>query len=160
MEKAQTHPARDQPRSGGGAEAAPGAKVFNPLSHASAFKRPDLLICLALLVLTVAVYWPVGRFDFINYDDAEYVAENARVQMGLTAGNVGWAFRTFFFENWHPLTWLSYMLDYQLFGLNPAAFHLVNLVFHAFNTLLLFVVFKRMTGARWPSAFVAALFAV
>ena len=131
-----------------------------PASQAGGSKRADLLIYLALLALTVAVYWPVGGFDFINYDDAEYVAENLRVQMGVTSQNVTWAFQTFYFENWHPLTWLSYMLDYQLFGLNPAAFHLVNMVFHAFNTLLLFAVFKRMTGARWPSAFVGALFAL
>jgi hypothetical protein len=132
----------------------------NPPARAGGYNRADILICLALLVLTAAVYWPVGRFDFINYDDAEYVSENVRVQMGLTLQNVGWAFQTFFYENWHPLTWLSYMLDYQLFGLNPAAFHFVNLVFHACNALLLFAVFKRMTAARWPSAFVAALFAL
>ena len=128
----------------------------NAVSHG----QRDLIICLALLALIVAVYWPVYRFDFLNYDDAEYVSDNVRVQMGLTAGNLGWAFRTFFFENWHPLTWLSYMLDYQLFRLNPGAFHLVNVFFHALNTVLVFWVFKRMTGTPWPSAFVAGVFAV
>ncbi len=126
----------------------------------SAEQRYDLFIYLGLLALIVASYWPVHRFGFVNYDDAEYVAENLRVQAGLTAENVRWAFRTLFFENWHPLTWLSYMLDYQLFGLNPGAFHLVNVFFHALNTSLLFTVFKRMTGARWPSAFVAGIFAL
>ena len=132
-----------------------------PAAHAGApGKKRDLLIVLALLGLTLAAYWPVWRFDFINYDDAEYVSENLRVQAGLTLPNVAWAFRTTFFENWHPLTWLSYMLDYQLFGLNPGAFHLVNVLFHCLSTILLFGVLKRMTGARWPSAFVAAVFAL
>src|SRR5207248_11807113 len=123
-------------------------------------KTTDLLIGLALLALIVAVYWPVCRFEFVNYGDSEYITDNLRVQAGLTAENVIWAFRTFFFENWHPLTWLSYMFDFQLFGLNAGAFHLVNVFFHGLNTLLLFAVLKRMTGARWRSALVAALFAV
>src|SRR5438477_6119005 len=109
--------------------------------------RRHLLLYLGLLALTIVLYWPVSRFDFINYDDAKYVSENVRVQMGLTAENAAWAFRTFYFENWHPLTWLSYMLDYQLFGLNAGAFHLVNLLFHSLSTLLLFAVLKKMTSA-------------
>src|SRR5260221_267595 len=116
-------------------------------------RRQDFWICLALLALTIAVYWPVWRFDFVSYDDTRYVSENLRVQMGLTLENAAWAFHTTFFENWHPLTWLSYMLDDQLFGLRAGAFHLVNLALHFLNTLLVFIVFKRMTGARWPSAF-------
>jgi len=123
-------------------------------------QRQDILVCLALLALTIAVYWPVYRFDFLSYDDSEYVTQNVRVQAGLNVGNIGWAFRTFFFMNWHPVTWLSYMLDAQLFGLRPAGFHLVNVLFHALTTQLVFVVFKRMTAARWPSAFLAMLFAV
>ena len=120
----------------------------------------DILIGLTLLVLTMVVYWSVRQFEFINYDDADYIVDNPRVQMGLTAENVAWAFRTFYFENWHPLTWLSYLLDYQIFGLNSGAFHLVNVAFHLLNTLLLLAVLKRMTGARWPSAFVAGVFAL
>src|SRR5439155_23560513 len=132
-----------------------------PTVHATAVRKGrDLFIALALLALTLAVYWPVRHFDFINYDDAEYVSENVRVHFGLTLPNIAWAFRTTYFENWHPLTWLSYMLDYQLFGLNPGAFHLVNVLFHCLSTILLFGVLKRMTGARWPSAFVAAVFAL
>src|SRR2546421_9453473 len=115
-------------------------------------ERSDIFIFLILVVLTAAVYWPVRGFLFINYDDADYVSENVRVQAGLTIGNVVWAFRTMYFSNWHPLTWLSYMLDCQLFGLNAGAFHLVNALFHLLTSLLLFAVFKRMTGARWPSA--------
>src|SRR6266446_3139664 len=123
-------------------------------------QRQDLLIFLALLALTLAVYWPVYRFDFLSYDDSEYVSQNVRVQAGLNGGHIGWAFRTFFFMNWHPLTWLSYMLDSQLFGLRAGAFHLVNVLLHALTSLLVFAVFKRMTGIRWPSAFLAMLFAV
>lgn len=112
-----------------------------------------------MLAGIVAIYWPVYHFDFLNYDDAEYVWDNLRVHAGLTGENIAWAFRTTFFENWHPLTWLSFMLDSQLFGLRPGAFHLVNVFFHALTALLLFAVCKRMTSARWPSALVAALFA-
>jgi len=127
---------------------------------AARIESQDLLIFLALLALTLAVFWPVYRFDFLSYDDSEYVSQNVRVQAGLNGGNIAWAFRTFFFMNWHPLTWLSYMLDSQLFGLRSGAFHLVNVLLHALTTLLVFAVFKRMTGARWPSAFLAMLFAV
>src|ERR1051326_2205979 len=121
-------------------------------------RREQILICLSLLGLIIAVYWPVARFNFVNYDDPEYVSENPHVQTGLSVVNVAWAFRTTFFENWHPLTWLSYLLDYQIFGLKPGAFHLVNLFFHGMNTLLLFAILNRITGARWPSAFVAVIF--
>ncbi len=139
-----------------------GAGAPNSASRPGGGSAPgsDLFIGLGLLATIVAIYWPVARFEFINYDDAEYVSENLRVQAGLTAENVAWAFRTTFFENWHPLTWLSYMLDRQLFGLTAGAFHLVNGLFHLLNSLLLFAVVKRMTGARWPRPKVAALFAV
>src|SRR5438093_4793029 len=122
--------------------------------------RQGILIGLALLALGLAVYWPSYQLDFINYDDPEYVSENLRVQAGLTADNVAWAFRSTLLENWHPLTWVSYMLDCQWFGLQPGAFHNVNVFFHLLNTLLLFAVLNRMTGARWASGFVAAIFAL
>jgi len=130
------------------------------LSSTARKKGIDLFICLALLALIAAVYWPASQFDFVNYDDGDYVYKNLHVQGGLTAENAVWAFRTSFFGQWIPLTWLSFMLDCQLFGLNAGAFHTINLFFHALNSLLLFLVFKRMTGARWPSAFLAAVFAV
>jgi tetratricopeptide (TPR) repeat protein len=117
-------------------------------------------IYFALAVSTLLVFWQVGHFDFVNYDDNKYVYENPDVLNGLTAHNVLWAFTTGYFGNWNPLTWLSYMLDWQLFGLNPAGFHITNLIFHIANTLLLFMVLKRMTGALWQSAFVAVLFAL
>ncbi len=122
--------------------------------------RWDLIICLALFGMIAAVFWQVRYHEFITYDDPNYVTENLRVQAGLTKANLAWAFRTTSESNWHPLTWLSHMLDCQWFGLDAGKHHLVNVVFHILNSLLLFVVFKKMTGARWPSAFVAALFAL
>ena len=116
--------------------------------------------CLLLFALTLVVFLPVAHFDFVNYDDPDYVSANAHVQTGLSAANVIWAFGSGHASNWHPLTWLSHQLDATLFGLKPGPQHLVNVVFHAFNAVLLFLVLRRMTGAHWPSALVAALFAV
>ncbi|MHC4738599.1 MAG: tetratricopeptide repeat protein [Planctomycetota bacterium] len=117
-------------------------------------------VALLLLVSTVSVYWQVRNYDFVNYDDNVYVTENPNVQSGLSLESVGWAFRTGSLRNWHPVTWLSLMLDYQLFGLNPRAFHITNLLFHAASGLLLFLALKQMTGKIWRSGFVAALFAL
>ena len=120
----------------------------------------DILICLFLAVVTLAIYWQVYNHEFINYDDDEYVTQNIFVRKGLTVESVIWAFTTGHFSNWHPLTWLSHMLDYQLFGLNPGCHHIINVLFHIANTLLLFLILKYMTGAFWRSAFVAVFFAV
>jgi tetratricopeptide (TPR) repeat protein len=118
------------------------------------------LICLFLSVITIAVYWQVLHFDFINFDDPKYVTENPNVQQGLTIDSVRWAFTTDYASNWHPLTWLSLMLDQELFGLNAGASHLVNLLIHVANTILLFIILHHCTRAVWPSAFVAAGFAL
>jgi tetratricopeptide (TPR) repeat protein len=124
------------------------------------FKARTSVFCLALALVTLALYWPVSTYDFLNYDDPLYVTENARVLAGLRWGNVVWAFSTFHTGNWHPLTWLSLMLDCQWFGPRAAVAHFVNVVFHLANSVLLFLVCKRLTGALWPSALVAALFAM
>jgi tetratricopeptide (TPR) repeat protein len=118
------------------------------------------LICVVLSVITIAVYWQVLHFDFINFDDPKYVTENLHVQQGLTWDSIRWAFTTKHVNNWHPLTWLSLMLDWHLFGPNAGAFHLVSLLLHVANTVLLFIVLSRCTGAVWCSAFVAATFAL
>jgi protein O-mannosyl-transferase len=118
-----------------------------------------LFICGGLLLVTLAVYWPAFSCDFVNYDDLGYVTENSHIQAGLNWATVKWAFTAGYESNWHPLTWLSHTLDYQLYGPKPAGHHLTNLLFHLANTLLLFGVLRRMTGAMWSSAFVAALFA-
>jgi tetratricopeptide (TPR) repeat protein len=119
-----------------------------------------LLVCVLLILATLAVYWPVHKYDFVHYDDDDYVTDNQNVQRGLTWQSIKWAFTTSHASNWHPLTWLSHIIDCQLFGANAGYHHLVNLLFHIANTLLLFIVFNRMTKALWPSAFVAALFAL
>jgi protein O-mannosyl-transferase len=106
------------------------------------------------------VFWQVRNFDFVKYDDGLYIYENPHVLNGLTEDGVIWAFTTNHSANWHPLTWLSLMLDCQLFGANPGWMHLMNLILHLANTLLLFAVFRKMTGALWQSAFVAAAFAI
>ena len=122
--------------------------------------RRTLLICVGLSAMTLAVFWPVTEHDFINCDDPAYVTLNAHVLKGLSWGNVGWAFSTVFYDYYHPLAWLSHMLDVQLFGVKPGWHHLTSLLIHLANTLLLFRVLCRMTGAVWRSAFVAALFAL
>jgi tetratricopeptide (TPR) repeat protein len=116
-------------------------------------------ICLILALATLLLYWPVTHHSFITLDDNQYVTANPQVQAGLTWAGVKWAFQNTIASNWHPLTWLSHMLDCQLFGLNPAGHHLTNVFFHIANTLLLFVWLDGTTGARWRSALVAALFA-
>jgi Flp pilus assembly protein TadD len=123
-------------------------------------KHQDLLICLGLVLLTLVVYGQVRTHEFVNFDDNEYVTENPHVQTGLTVKSIAWAFTSTHMANWHPVTWLSHMLDCQFFGLNPGWHHLMNVLFHAANTLLLFLVLKRMTAHVWRSAFVAALFAL
>src|ERR1039457_6351476 len=121
--------------------------------------RP-VCICWLLALATLAVFLPVARQGFVNYDDSDYVTENAHVQSGLKWDNVGWAFKTGHASNWHPVTWLSHMLDAQVFGRKAGPQHLVSVGFHIANTLLLFLLLRRMTGALWRSALVAALFAL
>lgn len=123
-------------------------------------RKTTISIVLALAALTIAVYAPVAGFGFVQLDDPAYVTENAQVLRGLTADGMAWAFTTGEAANWHPLTWLSHMLDVQLFGVTPGAHHLVGAGLHLLNTLLLFGLLVRLTGARWRSALVAALFAV
>ena len=113
-----------------------------------------------LALLTIALYWPTTEHDFINFDDPNYVTSNPHVLGGLTWESAGWAFTTLYLGLWHPLTWISHMLDCQCFGLRPGGHHLTGLLLHAANTVLLFVVLRRMTGALWRSAVVAALFAL
>jgi len=123
-------------------------------------KMRFLMICIVLTIAILIAFWQVTQCDFTNYDDPAYITENDHIQNGLTMAGIRWAFTTDYAENWHPLTWLSHMLDVQLFGLRPRWHHLTNLLFHLANTLLLFFVLNRMTNALWKSAFVAALFAL
>ena len=132
---------------------------FKPAGKSSVFAQP-VVLCLLLVAVTLAVYWPVLRCDFVNYDDPDYFFSNPHVLAGLSSSNLVWAFCTGHAGNWHPLTWLSLMLDRELFGPGPAGPHFTNLLFHLANTVLLFLLFRRLTRAPWRSAFVAALFAL
>jgi Flp pilus assembly protein TadD len=111
-----------------------------------------------LAIITTVVYWPAVGFDYVNYDDPEFVARNPHVLGGLTWENVRWAFGTGLDGNWIPLTWLSYMLDVEWFGPTAAGLHLTNILLHSANTVLIFLFFRRLTGAHWPSAVLAGLF--
>ncbi len=121
---------------------------------------PPIGVCLLLAALILLAYWPVFHCEFINYDDQEYVTANSVVAQGLSWQGVAWAFTSGHSANWHPLTWLSHMLDVQLFGMHPAGHHLTNLLLHIANAMLLFLLLRGTTGALWRSALVAALFAV
>ena len=123
-------------------------------------KYQSFWICLVLTLAATVVFWQVYTCNFISFDDPTYIYKNLNIQAGITLKAIKWAFTAGHTGNWHPLTWLSHMLDWQLFGPNPAGHHLVSLIFHIANTLFLFVVLKQMTGAIWPSVFVAALFAL
>jgi len=118
------------------------------------------VIGLALAALTCAVYLPVLSHAFVAYDDPEYLTANPVVPAGLTWSGVQWAFTTFHAANWHPVTWLSHLLDVELFGAGPAGPHAVNLLLHVANALLLFHLLRRLTGTLGRSACVAALFAL
>ena len=118
------------------------------------------IICIFLVISTLAVYWQVKDHEFINYDDNRYITGNGHVQAGLTGESIVWAFTTSYASNWHPMTWLSHMLDYELYGDRPKGHLLTNVFLHITNTLLLFMVLFRLTGAIWQSAFVAVLFAL
>ena len=123
-------------------------------------KKYFYIICLLLVVATFAVYWQVLDNDFVAYDDDVYVTENIHVNKGVTFDGLTWAFTSSHSSNWHPLTWISHMIDCQSYGLNPRGHHLTSLLFHVANTLLLLLILVRMTGALWQSSFVAALFAL
>jgi hypothetical protein len=119
-----------------------------------------LLICAALIALTFAVFAQTYRFDFVNYDDNIAVYENPFVRAGLTAKSLAWAFSVNDYEYWIPLTSVSHIVDAQLFGMKPGGHHMTNVILHAASVVLLFLALRRLTGAFWRCAFVAAVFAI
>lgn len=123
-------------------------------------QRRRLILCLLLVLATLALYNPVTRAPFLNYDDDVYVADNLQVRAGLSWNTVVWAFHSSEASNWHPITWLSHALDCQIFGLNPAGPHSINVLLHAANVVLLFLILESATGLAWRSLMVAALFAL
>ena len=110
-----------------------------------------------MYLATLIAFEGVRNNGFVNYDDDLYITNNAHVHEGLYARSISWAFTSFDASNWHPLTWISHMVDAQLFGAGPAGPHLTNVILHAANAVLLFLLLQRMTGARWRSAAVAAV---
>lgn len=121
--------------------------------------RKDTVMCLVVLLGTLAIYAQLGGAQFINYDDNRYVTENPHVQSGMSLTSVKWALTSGYAENWHPLTWISHMVDCRLFGQDAGKHHLVNVGIHAASSILLFIVLRLMTGAFWRCAFVAVMFA-
>src|SRR5262249_33732018 len=119
---------------------------------------PAVLLCILLMLLVGWTFYPVVHNDLINLDDPSYVALNSHVQQGLTWDSIKWGFSTVETANWHPLTWLSHILDYQLFGERVWGHHLSSLILHCLNTVLLFLVLRAMSSALWRSFFVAAFF--
>lgn len=117
------------------------------------------IISLFLAVSTLILYLPVKNFLFINYDDAAYIYNNPDVKSGLTLNGIVWAFTKFHSSNWHPLTWISHMIDCQIFKLDAGKHHLVNVIIHIINTILIFIIFSKMTDCAGKSFFIAALFA-
>jgi protein O-mannosyl-transferase len=122
--------------------------------------RKKFIVYVVLTIVTLAVFWQVHQFDFINVDDTIFISETSPIRFGFTLEGFRWALSTTSSEFWHPLTWLSFMLDYQIYGLNTGGFHMTNVILHILSTLLLFWLFNRMTGEIWKSAFVAAFFAL
>ena len=123
-------------------------------------KKKRQLLALLLFALTLLVYKPATGFQFVNYDDPQYVTKNLTVQQGLHWHTLGWACTTFEFYNWHPLTWITFLMDYQFFKLNPAGYHFMNVLYHALAAILLFLVLQRGTGHLGRSFCVALLFAL
>ena len=123
-------------------------------------EKQKLIIYIVLILATLAVFWQVNQYSFVNFDDHVYVTQNIHIQSGITLDGCRWALGTHYLGLWNPLVWLSFMFDYQLYGLNAGSYHLTNLILHILSALLLFWLFNRMTGAIWKSAFVAAFFAL
>jgi tetratricopeptide (TPR) repeat protein len=135
----------------------------NHAVRASKGHRPRFLIlylCVGLALVTAVAFFPALKNNFVNFDDNTYVYENPKVAAGLTRRGITWAFTHFHSSNWHPLTWLSHMLDCQLYGLNAGGHHFTSVLLHAVVAILLFIVLQEMTGAVWRSVFVAAVFAI
>ena len=140
--------------------AVPPSAKRSPSPDSRSLDRQALPLCLALVAIVCAFYYPVLHNGFIRYDDDKYITDNSHVRAGLTWATVEWAFTTYDEANWHPLTWLSHALDCELFGLSPGGPHCLNVLLHAANAVLLFLLLLFATGFRWRSLMVAALFAL
>ncbi|MDH3330276.1 MAG: glycosyltransferase family 39 protein, partial [Desulfobulbaceae bacterium] len=133
---------------------------MNPYNSEQAQRKNIVLICLLLGAACFAVFWQVTSFEFVNFDDPVYVTENSNIQQGLNIDSIRWAFTSHLHGHFHPLTWITHIADFMLYGMDPTGHHLSNLLLHILNTLLLFLVLNRMTGQTLASGFAAALFAL
>ena len=134
--------------------------IWNSDKFSASFSQL-FFICMLLGFAILIIYWQVISFDFVNFDDPAYVISNNIVKQGITLEGIKWAFSSFVYVSyWHPITWISHMLDIQLFGMNSGMHHFTNVIFHILNSMLLFIVLEKMTGALWRSAVVAFLFAL
>ncbi len=123
-------------------------------------QRQKLFVYIVLTIVTCAVFGQVNHYDFINFDDHAYVTENSSIRSEFSWDGIRWIFGSKYLDVWNPLVWLSFMIDYQIYGFNAGGYHLTNLILHIMSTLLLFWLFNRMTQSIWKSAFVAAIFAL
>ena len=140
----------------------PGAPAGKTAAIAPATHKPWQIaaVCIVLVAATVFCFRGARSNGFLDYDDDHYVVQNRQVQQGVTAQSVAWAFTTFHSANWHPLTWISHMVDWKLYGKNPSGHHMTSVCWHAANAVLLFLLLLYMTGFIWRSAMVAFLFAL
>ena len=123
-------------------------------------QQRSFVLCLLLVVATLAVYNPVNRNAFVNFDDNDYITHNPQVRAGVNWQTIAWAFDGYHAANWHPLTWISHAIDCSVFGVNPAGHHYMNVVLHSVDAILLFLLLQSATGFTWRSLMVAALFAL
>src|SRR3974390_449280 len=128
------------------------------MSRQAPRRSEALAVSLLLGIVTFVLYWPVTHYPFISYDDPTYITANDHVLNGLSWSGLRWALTSAEGANWHPLTWVSHQLDASAYGNYPGGHHLTSLLLHVANTVLLFLVLRRMSGTLWPSALVAALF--
>ena len=136
------------------------ATKSNTAARSSRRDTATALVSVLLLGIVFGVFGQTLGHDFVTYDDDDYVRENPNIKNGLNIRGIGWAFTHVHAGNWHPLTTISHMLDCQLYGLQPWGHHLTNVLLHAAATILLFLALRELTNTHWPSAFVAAVFAV
>jgi len=120
-----------------------------PGNELSRYLADPGIVCLFLAILVGALYWPVMGFGFVNWDDPHYVVNNTHIYSGLSAEDLAWAFTTTHTGYWQPMTWVSFMLDVTLSGRGPSGFHITNVILHAANTILVFLLFRKWTGAHW-----------
>jgi len=131
---------------------------MNPADPAKKARRYKELGAIVLVIVTLGLFWPATTFNYIQFDDAVYVFQHPIVNKGLTVAGVNWAFRSLDQANWHPLTWISHMLDYSIFGPFAGGHHLTNILLHTANTLLLFLLLQFTTKSTGASFVAAALF--